>query len=83
MCAEVEVVSAQKTYWFRLDENGELVGGISKFVQEKKDAVIAALGLKNNSFGAVAAGDFKTAQKTAGVIRKTLANMFDGYMKKE
>ena len=39
MCADVEVVSAQKTYWFRLDENGELVGGISKFVQEKKAAV--------------------------------------------
>lgn len=83
MCADIEVVSGQKTYWFRLDENGELVGGISKFVQEKKDAVIEALGLKNGSFVALSAGDLRTAQKTAGVIRKTLANTFDGYMKKE
>ena len=83
MCADIEVVSAQKTYWFRLDENGELVGGISKFVQEKKAAVIEALGLKNGSFVALAAGDLKTAQKTSGVIRKTLANTFDGYMNKD
>ncbi len=83
MCADIEVVSGQKTYWFRLDENGELVGGISKFVQEKKDAAIEALGLKNGSFAALSAGDLRTAQKTAGVIRKTLANTFDGYMEKE
>ena len=83
MCADVEVVSAQKTYWFRLDENGELVGGIAKFVQEKKAAVIEALNLKNGNFVALSAGDLRTAQKTAGVIRKTLANTFDGYMKKD
>ena len=32
MCADVEVVSGQKAYWFRLDDKGELTGGISKFV---------------------------------------------------
>ena len=32
---------------------------------------------------ALAAGDLKTAQKTSGVIRKTLANTFDGYMRKD
>ena len=47
MCAEVEVISGQKAYWFKMDENGELAGGIAKFLQEKKDAVIEALGLKN------------------------------------
>ena len=40
MCAEVEVISGQKAYWFKMDENGELAGGIAKFLQEKKDAVI-------------------------------------------
>ena len=30
--ADVETVSGGKAYWFRMDENGELVGGISKFV---------------------------------------------------
>ena len=83
MCAEVEVISAQKAYWFRLDENGELVGGISKFLKEKKSDVIEALHLKNGSFVALAAGSLRTAQKTAGVIRRTVANIFDGYRKKE
>lgn len=83
LCADIEVVSGQKAYYFRLDENGELVGGIAKFVQEHKDAVVKALGLKNGDFVALAAGDLKTAQKTAGVIRKAIGNSFDGYMKKE
>ncbi|MCR5836341.1 MAG: aspartate--tRNA ligase [Lachnospiraceae bacterium] len=83
MCADVEVVSGEKTFWFRLDENGEIVGGIAKFVQDKKDAVIEALGLKNGDFVALSTGDLKRAQKTAGVIRKTLANSFEGYMNKE
>ena len=39
-----------KAYWFKLDENGELVGGISKFLQERKDAVMEALGLKDRRF---------------------------------
>ena len=43
LCADVEVQSGNKAYWFRLDENGEPVGGISKFVTERKDAVAAAL----------------------------------------
>ena len=83
MCADIEVVSGQKAYWFRLDENGELVGGISKFVQERKAQVVEALGLKNGDFVCLCAGDLRTAQKTAGVIRKTIGNTFDGYMKKD
>ena len=83
MCADVEVVSGQKAYWFRLDENGELVGGISKFVQERKAQVVEALGLKNGDFVCLSAGNLRTAQKTAGVIRKTIGNTFDGYMKKD
>ena len=33
LCAEVEVQAGEKAYWFRYDENGEIVGGIAKFVQ--------------------------------------------------
>ena len=44
LCAEAEMLSGGKAYWFRLDENGELVGGISKFVAEKKNEVIEKLG---------------------------------------
>lgn len=83
MCAEVEVISGQKAYWFKMDENGELAGGIAKFLQEKKDAVIEALGLKNGDFVALSAGTLGAAQKTAGVIRKVVGISFDGYMKKE
>ena len=36
--ADVEVVSGSKPYWFRLDESGEVVGGIAKFVAPIKDA---------------------------------------------
>ena len=82
-CAEVEVISGQKAYWFKMDENGELAGGIAKFLQEKKDTVIEALGLKNGDFVALSAGTLGAAQKTAGVIRKVVGTSFDGYMKKE
>ena len=83
MCADVEVVSGQKAYWFRLDDKGELTGGISKFVVDHKDAVVSALGLKAGDFGALSAGDLKTAQKTAGVLRKMLGASSDAYMKKD
>lgn len=77
------MISGQKAYWFRVDENGDFVGGISKFAAEKKEAVTEALGLKNGDFIALSAGNLKAAQKTAGVIRKTIGNLFEGYMKKD
>jgi len=83
MIAEVEVATAQKTYWFKLDENGELVGGIAKFLQERKQAVIDKLGLKPGDFVGLAAGNLLTAQKTAGVFRKLLGAAAEGHMKKD
>jgi aspartyl-tRNA synthetase len=83
MIADVEVTTAQKTYWFRVDENGEFVGGISKFLADRKQAVIDALGLKNGDFVGLAAGDLLTAQKTAGVFRKLLGAAAEGHMDKE
>ena len=81
ICADVEVTTAQKAYWFKLDENGELVGGISKFLQERKDAVVAALGLKPGDFVGLTAGNLLTAQKTAGVLRKLLGANSEKHMK--
>ena len=75
LCADTEVVSGNKAYWFRLDENGELVGGISKFLQESKDKVIAALDLKPNTFVGLSAGKKSAAQKTAGVLIRKLAEL--------
>ena len=83
MCADVEVQTGNKVYWFRLDEKGELVGGISKFLVERKDAVAKALSLQSGDFVGLAAGKKGTAQKTAGVFRKVLGNTVEGHMNKE
>ena len=83
LCADVEVQTAQKSYWFRLDENGEIVGGIAKFVQPVKNRLIAALDLKPGCFVGLAAGKLDVAQKTAGVLRTKLGLLCPAHMDKE
>ena len=83
ICAEVEVQTANKAFWFKLDENGELVGGIAKFLQDRKEAVIAAFGLKPGDFVGLTAGKKLAAQNTAGVLRKLLGAASDKHMKKD
>ncbi len=83
LCADVEVQAGEKAYWFRLDEKGELVGGISKFLQERKDQVVRSLGLAPNSFVGLTAGKLLAAQKTAGVLRNKLGHFCPGHMKRE
>ncbi|MCR4640591.1 MAG: aspartate--tRNA ligase, partial [Lachnospiraceae bacterium] len=83
LVADVEVQTARKTFWFRVDENGEIVGGISKFVQPIKDKVIEGLGLKAGDFVGLAAGALGVAQKTAGVMRSKLGLLCPEHMDKE
>jgi len=83
ICADVEVISGQKAFWFKLDENGEIVGGIAKFLQEIKADVIAKLDLKPGDFVGLTAGPKLTAQKTAGVLRRILGENSETHMKKE
>ena len=80
LCADVEVQAGSKAYWFRLDDKGELVGGISKFLAEKKDAVVAALNLQPGCFVALSAGKKTAAQKTAGVLVKQIGATVPGHM---
>ena len=80
LCADAEMLSGNKAYWFRLDENGELVGGISKFLQDKKAQIVEALGLTNGSFVALAAGKYGAAVKTAGALRKLIGTQVEGLM---
>ncbi len=80
---DVEVQSGNKAYWFRMDENGELVGGISKFVAPIKDAVVSALSLKAGDLVVLSSGKLSAAQKTAGVIVKTFGAAVPGHMDKE
>ena len=83
LCAEVEVQAGNKAYWFRYDENGELVGGIAKFVQPIKEQVVAALGLEKGCFVGLTAGARLAAQKTAGVLRNKLGAFCPQHMKAE
>ena len=83
LCSEVEVQSGEKAYWFRYDENGDIVGGISKFVQPIKDQVVSALGLTKGCFVGLTAGKLLTAQKTAGVLRSKLGAFCPNHMDRE
>ncbi|MCQ2551176.1 MAG: aspartate--tRNA ligase [Clostridia bacterium] len=78
MLEEVEVQAGSKAYWFRLDENGELVGGIAKFLQDKKEEVIKALDLHNGDFVGVCSNT-----KTSGVLRNKLGYASEGHFEKE
>ena len=81
--ADVEVQAGNKAYWFRVDDQGELVGGIAKFVNPVKDQVTEALGLKPGDFVALSSGPLTAAQKTAGVLVKTLGAAVPGHMDRE
>ncbi len=83
LCSEVEIQSGNKAYWFRCDENGEIVGGISKFVQPIKEQVVQALGLEKNCFVGLTCGKKLAAQKTAGVFRNKLGHFCPNHMNKE
>ena len=80
---DVEVQSGNKAYWFRMDENNELVGGIAKFVAPIKDSVVSALGIKPGDLVVLSSGKLGAAQKTAGVVVKTFGAAVPGHMDKE
>ena len=79
LLVDVEVQTGNKVCWVKVDENGELTGGISKFLVDCKDAFIAKLGLKPGSFVCMAAGKKSAAQKTAGVVRTLLGKRVPGH----
>ena len=83
LCADVEVVSGNKTYWFKLDEKGEIAGGIAKFVKPQQDELIEKLGLKPNTFVGITCGKKLAAQKTAGVLRKQVAELAPQHIDRE
>ena len=83
LLVDVEVQTGNKACWIKVDENGELTGGVSKFLQDYKDALVAKLNLKPGSFVCMAAGKKQTAQKTAGVIRTMLGKRVPGHFDEE
>ena len=81
LLTDCEVQSGSKGYWFKVDENGELAGGIAKFVSGKKDELAKVLELKPNTLVVVAAGQY--AAKSVGVMIKTFGAACEGHMDKE
>ena len=83
LLADVEVQTGNKACWFKVDENGNLTGGISKFLGDCAPALTEKLGLKPGSFVCMAAGKKAAAQKTAGVIRTMLGKRIPGHFDEE
>ena len=80
---DVEVQTGNKACWVKVDDNGNLTGGVSKFLADYKDALTAKLNLKPGSFVCMAAGKKRDAQKTAGVIRTLLGKRVPGHFDEE
>ena len=77
---DVEVQTGNKVCWVKVDENGQLTGGVSKFLTDHTEALTAKLNLKPGSFVCMAASSKKiAAQKTAGVVRTMLGKRIPGH----
>ena len=83
LLADVEVQTGNKACWFKVDENGTLTGGISKFLGDCAPALTEKLNLKPGSFVCMAAGKKSAAQKTAGVVRTLLGRRVPGHFDEE
>ncbi len=81
--ADVEVQTGNKPFWFKVDENGQFVGGVSKFVQQVYEELTKQCNLIPNTLVAIACGEKDIALKTAGVLIKMLGSSIDGHMHKE
>ena len=83
LLADVEVQTGNKACWVKVDGNGQLTGGVSKFLTDYTDVLTAKLNLKPGSFVCMAAGKKAAAQKTAGVIRTLLGRRVPGHFDEE
>ena len=86
LCADVEVQAGQKPYWFRVDDKGEIVGGIAKFLNA--DPALAArvkefLALENDTLVLLCAGTKAQVWKTSGVMVKLAGAQCQGHMDTE
>ncbi len=83
LCKDIEAATENKAYWFKVSDDGAFAGGIGKFAQLKHAELTEKLNLKSGCTVFVCAGKKLAAQKTAGVIRKTVGNAVEKYMDKE
>ena len=74
----VEELGAKGLAWVKVDEENNLTGGISKFIDEsRKEKLFSELGIKPNSAMFFVADEFEKAQKIAGGVRIKLGNELD------
>ena len=84
LLADVEVQTGNKVCWVKVDENGNLTGGVSKFLTDYTAQLTEKLSLKPGSFVCMAASQKKSAaQKTAGVVRTMLGKRIPGHFDEE
>ena len=83
LCTDVEVQAGTKPYWFKVEENGELAGGVAKFLADRRETLAAALDLHPGCLVGVTAGKPDAARKAAGVMLKMLGAAVPGHMDKE
>ena len=83
LCADVEVQAGAKPYWFRMDENGVLAGGVTKFVEPLKNVLTERLNLAPGCLVVIAAGKKELAQKVIGVSIKQFGAAVPGHMDRE
>ena len=81
LLSDCEVQSGSKAYWFKVDEKGELAGGIAKFVTDLRPQLEQVLTLAPNTLVVVAAG--ASATKSSGVLIKTFGAACAGHMDQE
>ena len=81
LLTDCEVQSGAKGYWFKVDEKGEIAGGVAKFVTEKREQLASKLDLAPNTLVLLAAGELAT--KLSGVMIKTFGPACEGHMDKE
>ena len=81
LLTDCEVQSGAKGYWFKVDENGEIAGGIGKFVAPIREELGKVISLRPNTVVIVAAGELAT--KNAGVIIKTFGAECPNHFDKE
>ena len=81
LLTDCEVQSGSKGYWFKVDENGALAGGIAKFAAPVEDELKKVLDLRPGTLVVVSAGEYAT--KSVGVQIKTFGAACEGHMDKE
>ena len=81
LLTDCEVQSGSKAYWFKVDENGQLAGGIAKFVAPVEAELGKIIDLKPGTLVLAAAGQYAT--KSVGVLIKTFGAACKNHFDKE